>query len=83
MNNAIKFSKKGSEIMIYCKIVPSHEKPEFLSRFSGAQGLKVLESNQDILIVSVIDQGVGIKSEDLLKLFTMFGFIDTTKDINT
>ena len=69
--------------MIQCHIVHNHDKEEVLSKFPGAQGLAALESNQDILIVSVIDQGVGIKNEDLQKLFTMFGFIDTTKEINT
>ena len=34
-------------------------------------------------MVSVIDSGVGIKQEDLSKLFMMFGFIDKTKEINT
>lgn len=43
----------------------------------------MLENTRDVLIISVIDQGVGIKSDDLKKLFTMFGFIDTTKEINT
>lgn len=33
--------------------------------------------------IQVEDSGVGIKEEDHSKLFKMFGFIDTTKEINT
>jgi len=29
------------------------------------------------------DNGKGIKEEDLNKLFQLFGFLDTTKDLNT
>ena len=31
----------------------------------------------------VKDTGVGIKKEDQSKLFKLFGFLDTTKEINT
>jgi K+-sensing histidine kinase KdpD len=35
------------------------------------------------LKLRVIDTGTGIKEEDLSKLFKMFGFLDTTKTLNT
>ena len=31
----------------------------------------------------MIDTGVGIKKEDMSKLFKLFGFLDTTKELNT
>ncbi len=31
----------------------------------------------------MIDTGIGIKESDLGKLFKLFGFLDTTKEINT
>lgn len=33
--------------------------------------------------VSVQDTGVGIKPQDQKKLFKLFGFLDTTKSINS
>jgi signal transduction histidine kinase len=51
--------------------------------YNGSKGLKALESPNDLLLVSIIDSGTGIKEDDLEKLFMMFGFIDTTKEINT
>lgn len=33
--------------------------------------------------IQVIDTGTGIKKEDQDKLFKLFGFLDTTKEINT
>ena len=36
-----------------------------------------------MLEVQVIDTGIGIKKEDLGKLFKLFGFLDATKEMNT
>ena len=36
-----------------------------------------------MLEIQVIDTGIGIKQEDLGKLFKLFGFLDTTKELNT
>jgi len=36
-----------------------------------------------MLEIQVIDTGIGIRSEDIDKLFKVFGFLDTTKEINT
>ena len=33
--------------------------------------------------IQVIDTGTGIKKEDQDNLFKLFGFLDTTKEINT
>ena len=36
-----------------------------------------------MLEIQVIDTGIGIKQEDMCKLFKLFGFLDTTKELNT
>ena len=36
-----------------------------------------------MLVVSVADDGVGIKQKDQSKLFGLFGFIEETQEINT
>ena len=36
-----------------------------------------------MLEIQVIDTGIGIRHEDIDKLFKVFGFLDTTKEINT
>ena len=33
--------------------------------------------------VSVVDTGVGITKEDQKKLFKLFGYLDSTKELNT
>ncbi len=36
-----------------------------------------------MLEIQVIDSGIGIKKQDMNKLFKLFGFLDTTKELNT
>jgi len=36
-----------------------------------------------VIEIKVEDNGIGIKREDQKKLFKMFGFLDSTKEINT
>ena len=38
--------------------------------------------NEDAIKFSIIDTGTGIKKEDQESLFTLFGTLDTTKQIN-
>ena len=33
--------------------------------------------------ITVKDTGIGIKKEDLSKLFKLFGFLDSTQELNT
>ena len=36
-----------------------------------------------MLEIQVEDTGIGIKEEDQKKLFKLFGFLDSTKELNT
>jgi len=38
---------------------------------------------KDVIKVSVKDTGVGIKTEDLPKLFRLFGFLTSSQKLNT
>ena len=40
------------------------------------------DASHSVLITSVEDTGIGMTSEDLVKLFKFFGQISKTKDIN-
>ena len=33
--------------------------------------------------ITVKDTGIGIKEEDMCKLFKLFGFLDSSKELNT
>ena len=52
--------------------------------FKGGIKIKVdYQYDENMLVVSVEDTGVGIKEEDKSKLFVMFGKLDSTQKINT
>lgn len=45
---------------------------------------QLLESAHNGMIEIIVqDSGIGIKEEDQEKLFNLFGFLDSTKEINT
>jgi signal transduction histidine kinase len=44
---------------------------------------EVEKANNGMIEFIVKDTGVGIKKEDQSKLFKLFGFLDTTKEMNT
>ena len=39
--------------------------------------------SSDVLKISVVDSGVGIKESDKAKLFKLFGFIKHSRQMNT
>ena len=42
--------------------------------------IKVVESDQDLILISVQDTGIGIKSEDISRLFQEYGKLDLGKN---
>ncbi len=69
----MKFSFSGNEVAIVIKYIQcvkdlSYENEEQFVRI-------VQESKNGLLEIQVKDQGVGIKSNDIGKLFKIFGFL--------
>ncbi|MBQ8668436.1 hypothetical protein IJ472_01555 [bacterium] len=73
VSNAIKFTPKGKNITIKSELKNANEisaNPHFENE------LKTLEGNY--IIVSVIDEGIGIKESDLIKTFDKFTQIENS-----
>lgn len=80
VSNAIKFTPAGGNIGVACRLINgvddlSVKNTELQKTVNSRPGKQFLE-------VSVKDTGIGIKEKDLPKLFKLFGFLDTTKEIN-
>ena len=76
-SNALKFTKSGGSIdIIVTKIQESSQlaSPEFEKYFKMAK--------YGMVEISVIDTGIGIKKKDHHKLFELFGFLDSSKELN-
>ena len=43
----------------------------------------ILPDTEDKLVLSVFDNGIGIKDEDQSKLFKLFGCLKATRQMNT
>ena len=73
VSNAIKFTPKGKNITIKSELKNSndiHKNPHFENE------LKSLDGNY--IVVSVVDEGIGIKESDLLKAFDKFTQIENS-----
>ena len=78
-SNAIKFTPQGGHISIICKFI--REKEDLENEEQHA--LFDPENKQGMIQVSVTDSGIGIREQDKSQLFKLFGFLDSTKAINT
>jgi signal transduction histidine kinase len=79
VSNALKFSSRDGKIKITCKYINKVNELKDQAKHSH-----FFEKARDGLIeIQVEDEGIGIKDEDLDKLFKLFGFLNRTKEINT
>ncbi len=73
VSNAIKFTPKGKNITIKSELKNSTDIP--FNKYFDSE-IKTLKGNY--IIVSVIDEGIGIKEENLLKAFDKFTQIENS-----
>ena len=77
-SNALKFTQSGGQVVIKCKLIKQEDDLDFIGH------LQYFKAASDGLIqVTVSDTGVGIQDKDKDKLFQLFGFLETTKELNT
>ncbi|MBF0505770.1 MAG: PAS domain S-box protein [Nitrospirae bacterium] len=69
LSNAVKFTVKGG-VRVSARLISSNLNPELRSRISELDG--------DFMEISVTDTGVGIKAEDMSKLFQPFMRLEST-----
>ena len=79
--NSVKFTPFGGNIKVTSKLIYSEEDlsitdESFTKVMLNANGRTFLE-------VQVEDTGVGIKKEDQSKLFKLFGFLESSKELNS
>ena len=78
-SNALKFTQRGGSVKIKCKMIRSKCDID-----NNEQKHLFDENNQDgMLQISVTDTGIGIKVKDQEKLFKLFGFLDSSKHLNS
>ena len=81
VSNAIKFTQSGGHVEVACRLINSASDLSVQDNIE-LQNTVNSQNRKQFLEVSVKDTGIGIKKKDLPKLFKLFGFLDTTKEIN-
>lgn len=66
LSNAVKFTPEGGSVNLTAKIIKAHE-----------AGLNELQPDENCIAVTVKDTGIGIKPEDMDKLFKPFSQIES------
>nr|MCR5357088.1 response regulator [Lachnospiraceae bacterium] len=84
LNNAVKYTQKGSVTMTvsYKKPESRNNKEEILSGSSGRDKSDQADSNEIALCIRVKDTGIGIKEENLKKLYSPFERIEEERNRN-
>jgi signal transduction histidine kinase len=75
----LKFTPSGGSVKIVCKFIKNEsdiDNEELKKYFLDGQKEGMIE-------ISVTDSGIGIKKEDQSKLFKLFGYLDSSKAMNT
>ena len=81
MSNAVKFTPSNGKITISARLIQG--KQPLQREYHLLPELAPYHREADLLEVSVSDNGTGIKDDALGKLFTLYGFIAETKEVNT
>ena len=69
LSNAVKFTPDGGRVTIAAAMIDSNERKKLDMRISENTKLKVKE---EIIKISVADSGIGLKSDDLERVFNPF-----------
>ena len=77
-SNALKFTRPGGRVEIKCKLIESEHDLEFLNHLESFRA-----SKHGMIQVTVSDTGIGIQDKDKDKLFELFGFLESSKAVNT
>ena len=70
LGNAVKFSKEGTSILVRARLIENTDEGQAFNVFEP--------QNNSILEISVTDQGMGIASDELERIFDSFYQVDNT-----
>ena len=73
-SNSLKFTRRGGEVEIKCKLIKQEDDLEFVNHIEHYEA-----ASNGMIQVTVTDTGIGIKDKDKDKLFKIFGFLESSK----
>ena len=83
LSNSLKFTKTGRSVKIRAKYIREMSDLTFQDEFHRLTDDPRFDLQHGMIEFQVEDAGIGIKKEDQKKLFKLFGFLDSTKELNT